>query len=823
MAPAAPGGYENAGPSLPRGSVYLGLGLLSAAALAFEIILTRLFSVTEWYHFAFLAVSVALLGYGASGTLLSLVPRWTRPPIAHRASILAALFGLGVLGAYLGLNYLPFDSYRIAWQRSQVFYLVLYYLALTVPFFCAGLVTGILLAAYPERSARVYAANLLGSAAGGLVPLFILPLADEGAVLVTAALGFLAAALFWAGSRVPGGAPPDASPARSASSRAAEIGAANLRMVASFLAVCALLLIVAWQPPAFFRLRLSPYKALSQVLRFPDTEIVWQRWNAFSRVDRVSSSAIRSAPGLSLSYPGELPAQEGLFVDGDDLSPVFLQEDLGEFTAYLPVALPYQLRPGGRALVLGPHGGLDIWVALEQGASSAVAVENNPLIVEASGGPYRVSGVEVMVEESRSFARRSSETFDVAHLALTDGYRPVTSGAYSLGERYDLTVEAFGDYLARLRPGGLLVIERWLQLPPSETLRAGATAVEALRRAGVEDPSPNLVVLRDWQLGLILVKNGAFSGDELASIRAFSQARGLDLVAMPGLLEEEANQRNILPEPVYYRAFRQLLSDPEALYAASIYQVRPTTDNRPFFFHFFRWGQTRAVLEQLGRTWQPWGGSGYFVLVALLVVALLTSVVLILLPLGVARRAPQVFEGLRARVFVYFGLLGLGFLFAEIPLIQRFILFLGQPTYAFATVAVAVLLFSGLGSLASERLPLRWTLPLLIVALILYPLALPLFFRALLGAPLSLRVITGGLSLAPLGFLMGMPFPSGLAWLRQRAPGLVPWAWAINGCTSVLASILAAMIALSAGFSWVLIAAALAYAGAWLVLRAERR
>jgi hypothetical protein len=174
-------------------------------------------------------------------------------------------------------------------------------------------------------------------------------------------------------------------------------------------------------------------------------------------------------------------------------------------------------------------------------------------------------------------------------------------------------------------------------------------------------------------------------------------------------------------------------------------------------------------------------------------------------------------------VFVYFGLLGLGFLFAEIPLIQRFILFLGQPTYAFATVAVALLLFSGLGSLASERLSLRWSLPLLILALLLYPLALPAFFQALLGAPLLARTVVGGLSLAPLGFLMGTPFPSGLAWLRERAPGLVPWAWAINGCTSVLASILAAMIALAAGFSWVLVAAAVAYAGAGLVLRGERR
>ncbi len=782
-------------------STYLGLVLLSAAALAFEITLTRLFSVTQWYHFAFLAVSVALLGFGASGTALSLRPRWTEPPTARRAASLSALFAAAVVGAYLAMNHLPFDSYRIAWERVQLVYLVLYYLALTVPFFCAGLVTGLLLSAHPRRANRLYAANLLGSALGGLLPLLALPLAGEGTVLIIAALGLLAAFTF-------------------------QYPISSIRNKLLLLAACCLLLLLAWFPPAVLHLRLSPYKSLSQVLRFPDAEIVWQRWNAFSRVDRVASSAIRSAPGLSLGYPGELPAQDGLFVDGDDLSAVVrtttlrqTQDDaLQDFTDYLPVTLAYRLRPGGRALVVEPRGGLDLWVALSQGAASAVAAERNRLVVEAAGGAYAAERVAVEFEEGRSYARRSDEAFDVVHLALTDGYRPVTSGAYSLGERYDLTVEAFQDYLARLEPGGLLLVERWLQLPPSETLRAGAVAVEALRRSGAADPAAQLVVLRDWQVGLLLVKDGAWTPDELAAVRAFAEKLSLDLVALPGLAEAEANRYNVLDEPVYYRAFQQLLANPERLYAETTYDVRPPTDDRPFFFHFFRWSQTRAVLQQLGRTWQPWGGSGYFLLVALLAVALVTSGALILLPLA-AQRPDRLGDAQLVRSLGYFGLLGLGFLFVEIPLMQRFILFLGQPVYAFAAVAASVLLFSGLGSLAAPRLPVCRTLPLLAVLILLYPLGLPLLFQALLGAPLAVRLLATGLGLAPLGVLMGTAFPGGLAWLEARAPGLVPWAWAVNGCASVLASILAAMVALSAGFTGVLVAAAVAYAGAWLVVR----
>jgi hypothetical protein len=206
------------------------------------------------------------------------------------------------------------------------------------------------------------------------------------------------------------------------------------------------------------------------------------------------------------------------------------------------------------------------------------------------------------------------------------------------------------------------------------------------------------------------------------------------------------------------------------------------------------------------------------VLIALLAVALVTSVVLVVLPLVLVRKG-QWLAGLRGHVLAYFGLLGLGFLFVEIPLLQRFILFLGQPVYAFAAVVASLLLFSGLGSLASPWLPPRRTLPVLVVTILIYPLGLPLLFQTLLGAPLAVRLLATGLSLAPLGLLLGTPFPGGLTWLRERAPGLIPWAWAVNGCTSVLASVLAAMIALSAGFAWVLVAGALAYAGAWLALR----
>jgi len=605
-------------------------------------------------------------------------------------------------------------------------------------------------------------------------------------------------------------------------------------LISSLIALA--LLFLAIRPPSFLEVRLSPYKGLSQALLYPEAEVVFSRWNAFSRVDVIESQGVKSAPGLSLAYPGLLPPQLGLFTDGDNLSPITKPEKL-DFVDYMPVSLPYHLRPQAKALIIEPKGGLDVLVALHQEASSVIAVESNPLVIEvardAFEDPYRDRRVTVVAENGRSYVRRVGERFDVVQVSLADTYRPVTSGAYSLSENYLYTVEAFAGYLARLNEGGLLVVSRWLQTPPSESLRAGALAVTALEKAGFAQPERRLLAIRSWSTLLLLVKNGEFTAGEIGAVKEFCRQRQFDLVYYPGIQEAEANRYNVYQEPLYYRAFQNLLfGDRARFYADYSYDVSPTSDDRPFFFHFFKWSQTPEILQTFGKVWQPFGGSGYFVLVALLILALLASAILILLPLLFRRKAMlppdrqirragldlaiQAEPGrqLRWRVFAYFAALGLGYLFVEIPLMQHFILFLGHPIYAFAAVLFAILLFSGLGSMISARLPLPKTLIILIGAIILYPLVLPFVFRLLLGQSLGLRLLVSVLSLAPLGFLMGVPFPRGIEIVGGLAPDLVPWAWGINGCTSVLASILSAMLAISFGFSRVLVGASVAYLAA---------
>lgn len=785
--------------------IHLGLFLLSAAILAFEINLTRLFSVAQFYHFAFLVVSLALLGFGASGTALALFPHWGRSQPQRSLSRLALASGLSMLGAYLLTNWLPFDSFTIAWDRRQVGVLALHLLALATPFFFGGMAVGLLLSVAPQVAGQTYAVNLAGSALGGLIALAApAGLGGEGVVVLSAWLAASASLAATEGRRWWVG-------------RVCTLGLLLFGLLDSGLRL-------SGRPSlALLELKLSPYKGLSYALQYPGAQIISQRWNAFSRVDVVKSDGVRSLPGLSYLSPHGPPPQHGLFVDGDDLSPIVLPGSETRFARYMPAAIAFQLRPQAQALILEPRGGLDITVALALSARQVTAVEVNPLIVAAASNVYTDPRVHTIIESDRSLLRRSREHFDVIVLSLTTSYHPIRSGAYSLAEDYRYTVEAFMDALERLTPEGLLVVTRWLQTPPSEELRAFALAVTAIERTS-GDPVRQVIAFRGYNTATLLIKRSPFTPAEVEAVRAFANSRAFDLIVAPGIRPDEVNRYNILREPVYYQTFTALLAAQprDAWYAAYPFDVTPPTDDRPFFGQFFKWSQAPQVLAELGMTWQPFGGAGYFVLLALLGLTLVLAIGLILLPLAVVRRPSSVVpRSLSLPVLAYFGLIGLAYLFVEIPLIQRFILFLGQPAYALAAVLFTLLLFSGLGSRIAHRVPQRLALALVAVMALVLPWLLPGLFALSLGLPFGLRLAETVVVLAPLGLLMGMPFPLGIHWLERAGPpdaGLVAWAWGVNGAASVVSSVLAALLALSFGFSAVLAAGALCYGGAWLTV-----
>jgi hypothetical protein len=828
--------------------VYLGLVCLSAAPLALQVALTRLFALAQGHHFAFMAISLALLGSGASGTLLSL-----RPPQPHTArhwlSLSAALFALAVPASYLLVNVIPFDMYRIALEPAQLGWLALYYLVLTVPFLFSGLVVGAALVAWPEQVGRLYAANLLGAALGP--PLALLGLTVLGGPRTVLALAWLGCLAFWLFSRQQRSAIGDQLPT--------EVGTpdrwgpksrpqSGLRLpwlvgglpALALVAVCAVPLLL---PPAVTDIRLSPYHALSQVLFFPDSRIAGQTWNAFSRVDVVEGTAIRSAPGLSMAFRGHLPPQVGLIVDGQNLTTIArvpLAE--AEYADFVPPALAYRLRPHAETLVIEPGGWLGVLTALRGGARHVTVVQSNPAMADAvrswGAGIVDDARVSLVIEDARSYLHRERRPFDVVALPLSDSFRPVTAGAYALGEDHRYTVEAFEALWEHLSTDGLIVAERWLQLPPSESLRLWAVMVEALRRRGVAEPGAHLVALHSLQTSVILAARTPFDAAELAEVRRYTAARQYDVIWTPelptdieGLLAASdavlaglgINRYNVMPGAPHFKAFARLLSAPDAqaFYRDYEYAVAPPTDDRPFFFHFFKWQQTPAVLAALGKTWQPFGGSGYLVFVLLLALVLVLAALLIVLPLVILRRAggaaPPERAGRRVtwRYLLYFSLLGLAFMLVEIPLLQHYILYVGQPAYAFAAVVTALLLASGLGSrYLSHRLPPAVGLAALAGLGLAYPTLLAPLFDATIGLPLAARAAVGGLALLPLGVLMGTPFPQGLARAHAEARHLLPWIWAVNGSASVVSAVLAPMLAIDLGFRTVMVLGALAYLAA---------
>ncbi|NDJ77978.1 MAG: hypothetical protein GYB65_17140 [Chloroflexi bacterium] len=779
-----------------------GIGLISATVLLFQVTLTRLFSIAQFYHFAFLVVSLALLGFGASGSLLTASNRLRAP--GWRAVYVLA-FGPATLLAYLVLNRWAFDSYAIAWDRAQVWRLLGNLLGLAVPFTLAGAVIGAFLAD-PERSAGcVYGANMIGSAVGAAAaPLLLAWVGDARLIVLCGALSGVSALLL-----------------------AHEMPRARLIAGTSAL-VIALSIAGTIALPDVMRIKPSPYKPLSSFRRNPDATLEEPRYNAYSRLDIVHSPTIHSAPGKSIMYFNAPPPEIGLLIDGDNLLPV-VQDELAPvaFAESMPANVALSQFDTPDVLVLGLGGGLDAWIALQHDANSVVGVEPNGLIVEALRNDLRDwAGLvddprfEVVHQEIRTYARQTDRRFDVVQIALNDANRPITSGAFTLSENYVLTVEGVRSYLDLLDDNGVLVITRWLQSPPSEDLRTLALLVEALEANG-GDPQAQIVAFRSYLTVTFLVKTTPFSADDVAQIQARAGQLAYDMVLAPGLSPETVNRYAYIEGAVYHTTYMDFLTarDRAAFYDDYDFDVRPPTDDHPFFFHFFKWRQTPDILDNLGRTWQPFGGSGYFVLVALLIFALAAAAIFILLPVLLRRRFRTVMRNTSAKrslsVVVYFAGLGLAYLLIEVAALQQFILVVGQPTLAIATVLGTLLLFSGIGSTLSERIPWTGALAVLTGLLLVWPWLLDGYATAVLPLPLALRLGLSVLVLMPLGLLMGVPFARGITAIRD-APDLVPWAWAINGGASVISAVLAALLALSFGFGWVLRTGAVLYALAWL-------
>ncbi len=780
----------------------------------FETVLTRFLAVAQFYHFAFLVVSLALLGFGASGTLLSIFPQIQNVPLENTLSRVGIGFVLSIWVAYAVVNWLPFDSYSIAWERRQIFYFILYYFSLSLPFLVSGLGLGTALAIIDEKHNLVYGANLIGSGLGVILAPVVLAISGIlGVMLICGMMGIGCWMLIKTDRTKP----------------------QTPKIISSlFLTVC----LVAWICLSVLNIKgksplgivISPYKELAYARRFPGSKSLFAKWNATSRIDVMADAGTRRVPGLSYMYPAEPPRQYGLSIDAGPLQPITLTAP-GDFTVgeWLPEWWVFSTQTNPDVLVLNPGAGLGVLQAIAGDAESVTAVVQNRLIVE---GVHRTAPeftifdhpqVDMQIGNSRAFLQQTKDTYDVVFIPLTDAYQPVATGVYSISENYFLTKEGIQTALGSLNPGGVFVSSRWLQNPPSEGIRLVATSYESLENLGIRFPPDTFVIYRGIQTITVVIKPDGWSDSELKSLRSFLERCRFDLVWSPDLELDELNQWNQLPEPDYHQAVKELFqgSNRREYYSSYTFNITPPSDNHPFFFHFFTWSQAPYILDALGKTWQPFGGSGFFLLLFLLALVILLSCLMILLPLFLRGRS-WLSEDLpgKTRILLYFGFIGIGFMFLEIPLISQWTLFLSTPIAAFSLVVGVLLLSSGLGSMVVNQ---PWRHRTLIFRLLFllgggFVIFCTLEKDLILSCPFWIRSLVVCLGLSPLGFSMGTFFPQGISWIKKSLPDMVPWAWAINGSASVVASVGTAILSLQAGYPLVLILGGCFYLGAWVIL-----
>lgn len=780
----------------PRRGEILGLFLLSAGVLLYELLLMRIFSVLMWYHFASLAIGLALLGLGAGGAAVGL-----RPALGRRGAWAAGAAGfslwvLGLLAFFATVRANP-DLARVTLAPfHQPFYepfarataagtgpslvgrLVALGLLAGTPFFLAGLATAGVLAVAAPRIHRTYAATFLGSAAGCLLaPLLLQGISAPAALAVAAALGTLGAGGF----------------SRRAGGRAAAGGLCLLALAAGTWAQR-----TGGAEIPFARGRYEP-------------RLLSVRWNAMSRVAAfaIPSAELNRAFGVSRAYEGEAPSQIGLVVDDSGYTNLYEGTASRRLPAYYRsnlVALAYHLRPAARALILGPGGGKDVWIARSFPGTEVTAVEINPQVVEMvqetfaafTGRPYADPRVRLVVADARRFAATDRGIYDVIEASALFGRLPPAAGAFTLSEDLLHTIDAFEDYWDRLSPGGLLSLSRFSY--EQRALRLVSLARALLDRRGVANPGAHIRVLSDRGLANVLVSKGPFTAADDALLR--DQARRMGYTSL-------------YPSAAGPTALSRLVDSPDltTALAAVPFDVSPPTDDRPFFYYTLRpadflrgRGPERAGFDDRGaRILQS----------AFLSLGLLTVGCLILPPL-LLRGLPG---GARATALplAYAVTVGLGYIALEIGAMKRLSLFLGHPIYAASATLFAFLVGGGAGSLLSARLApcvgrLRLVLAAAVALGLLQTWVIPRVLASALPLPEALRWAVAAALLLPLSFVLGIPFPAGISLLGADADRILPWAWAANGAASVLGSLGSVLLAMNLGYSATLATGAALYA-----------
>ncbi len=778
-------------PVLPHPNRLLfSLGLLSLSMIAYQLSLMQYLSIVQWYHFAYMIIGIALLGFGAAGTFIAIF----RKRLLQKTEIFLPGFML-LTAVFMPLSiwlsaqpFARFDTYLLFVEQRELWRLLFFELLFFIPFFFCALAIGLAFVKYTSGIGSLYFSNLAGSGLGGLAAIILFWTATPIQIpFLTALLSLIAALLIlplrWKGTW----------------------------MVSSGLAV--LFLFFSYSSP--LTLPLSQYKSLSRTLDLPETNVEQEVNSPYGWVQYVSSPYLRYAPGLSLGFTGKVPLVDAVFNNGEWAGALLRSAEESEILDYTTSAIAWKLTSPQKILILNAGTGIRTQYALTHEASSIDHVESNPVVTDLAVRETDLqteASVDFHSQDARSFLAHTNEKYDVISFPELGAFGG-SAGLQAVQEEYLLTKNAFSEAYGRLQENGLMEIKVWMDYPYRNPLKVAATLAEVLEEKGISEPESRLLAIRSWNTISFLLKRSAFSETEIKAVREFCEDLNFDPLIMPHITTEERSRYNLLEDESLFRLIDTLLSkDREQVYENYDFHLRPATDDKPYFSQFLRLKSFPQLRQLYGEQSASFFELGYLIVGVTFIQSLILAVTLIILPLFWLKGTLKN----RSRTFLYFSGLGIGYMFVEIVFIQRFILYLGHPVYSVAAVISGMLLLSGLGSRFSSRLNLSLKaigrlVILIVFLLLLYILSLPWLLEMSMGLPLWMKT---GISLVLIGipaFFMGMPFPLGLQHLSKNNEAGVPWAWGVNGCLSVVSASLATILAIETGFSILLLLGGVAY------------
>jgi len=797
------------------------LFFISAAGIAFELYVMRIFSVGSWSNFGSLVISTALLGIGLAGIILTFVEERIRKRPDMYLSILSIALPVFMTISVILAQRVPFNPIFLASDTRQLWFIGAYYIIYGLPFFIIAAYVGITFIALRDKIQGVYFWNMIGSGVGGLfIVLFMFFLPPQYLLLPILALAILAAMLTCC--------------------RFDKKWLFPLPY-AVFLALSTIFSLVF----TFFwgNIRISDYKDISYVRRYADSSLVHHSFGPAGEFHVYASRYFHFAPGLSdnaVLKIEDLPSQLywGLFIDGS--GPIGIMGNLLEeekiYMDFLPMAAPYTMLSDPNVLLVNLSGGINAHVALYNGARNIDIIEPSPEMIRLLKNDTTVSRftgslldndkISVIRGEGRSHSANNRGAYDLIELSLVDSVGLTDSGGYTVHEDFKYTVEAFKEYFSGLKEGGVLSLTVWDRLnPPRNVPRLLNTIIQAMKESGFDEPEKSLFsfgLLRSTST--ILVKKGGLTTRDLDDLNTFIKNCSFDLFYAPGTelpvrdidillasyrhqFEDSSSDDSVetYTNADMYRTVipRFFAGQAEKIEDDYIFDIRPILDSRPYYTGFLKMNELPLYLDQLRDISEEWG---YLLLFAMLIQACLFGLIVILIP--VIGRYKTLFKKRRGTigVILYYAGLGLGYMLIEIYLIQRLAVFLSNPTYSTSIVITVMLVSSALGNITSSLFK-RYRLFVVPIAcaligggLLFYIFGLDGFLALFHSSSMTARFLVAALVIAPPAFFMGIPYPNGLDTLQETKPHLLPWAWGMNGGLSLVGSALARLLSVSSGF-----------------------